>query len=246
MSIVSVVQDEASKVSVHGILKRDYKYRTQWKARVKKWNETEGRHPFHHGIDMDTHHLISVNAMKDLSDDIKTALKEKGYNINGLGNLVGIPATLEGACHLRTQLHRTKHIFSEDQYGKNKDFDYHKEVRARIKEAAASIRKCYGTSEVEPSKRAIHTQVMDNISQKLLKGIVKFRIPLTSIFNNFNPEDTPYKGCRGVSSIPQALIATQCCDGDHAGESNFRKNGPNELRDSVVDFSHKWELKRTL
>lgn len=246
MSTISAVKDKSSKVSVHGFLERDYKYRTLWKNRVKKWNETEGRHPYHHGIDMDTHHLISMHAIKDLSSNLKNALKEKGYDINSLGNLVGLPATFKGACHLKTQVHRTGHMFGEDQYGRNKNFDYHKEVRTLVKKAGADIRRCYGTKEIEPTKRAIHTEVMDEISQTILDGIVEFTIPLTSIFENFNPKESPYKGCRGASTVSQAKIATKCCDGNHMGEVIFRKNGPHDMRNSVVDFNHEWELKRGL
>ncbi len=62
---------------------------------------------------MDTHHLVSEKALDGCDDDLKEMLIDKGYNINYLGNLVGIPATFKGACHLGVQVHRSDHKFKK-------------------------------------------------------------------------------------------------------------------------------------
>ncbi len=87
-------------------------YRTAWIEKVTAYNEKKD-HPFCHGIQMDTHHLVSEKALDGCDDDLKEMLIDKGYNINYLGNLVGIPATFKGACHLGVQVHRSDHKFKK-------------------------------------------------------------------------------------------------------------------------------------
>ena len=98
-------QEAAESDFVNGTIEKKG-YRKRWVNNVKKLPS----HPYNNGIHMDTHHLISAEAVKH--SELGENLVNKGYDINQLSNLVGLPATLPGACQLHCQLHRGDHTFS--------------------------------------------------------------------------------------------------------------------------------------
>jgi hypothetical protein len=69
-------------------------------------------HPIHRGVDVQVHHLVSRKSVVKLED----ILIARGYNIDTLANLVVLPCTLPGACHLRVQLHRGNHTGGDDDH----------------------------------------------------------------------------------------------------------------------------------
>jgi hypothetical protein len=114
-------------------------YRKTWLKKV----ESDSNHPINFGIHMDTHHLISAEAIK--KSKLGDTLKRKGYVVDTMNNLVGFPATLPSACHLKLQLHRGDHkkIKSDVE-------PYHDYVASIVRGLKGNLKTCYGrTSEVE-------------------------------------------------------------------------------------------------
>ncbi|WP_115618441.1 AHH domain-containing protein [Chromobacterium vaccinii] len=69
-------------------------------------------HPMHAGIAMQAHHLISEKGVNQSL--IGHWLIKVGYDINILPNLALIPSTLQGACHLGVQPHKSGHTIPSD------------------------------------------------------------------------------------------------------------------------------------
>ena len=108
------------------------------------------------------------------------------------------------------------------------------------------INECYGTTEKVESKRAIHADVMDKISEHLVKRLRLFELPLTPIFENFDRSHEPYKGCRNVSRIGPARTINECCreEGNHNGEQDKRPGASRAIMKSKINFPQKWDLER--
>ncbi len=128
-------QEESESDFINGTVEKKG-YRKRWVSKVKKIPN----HPFNHGIHMDTHHLISAEAVKISS--LGPLLEKKGYDINALNNLVGFPATLPGACQLHCQLHRGDHIYAEPS-----EEAYHDYISAQILDFRQEIKSCYGKTK---------------------------------------------------------------------------------------------------
>ncbi|MEZ9299242.1 AHH domain-containing protein [Vibrio splendidus] len=158
-------------------------YRKRWVNNVKK----SSGHPFNNGIHMDTHHLISAEAVKH--SELGENLVNKGYDINQLSNLVGFPATLPGACQLHCQLHRGDHTFSRPR-----EEPYHRYVSGELRdpEIRKKIKKCYGKTKKTETESDIH-KLLDPISEDILDEInfvvggKFYALPLTKISHYFVP-----------------------------------------------------------
>ena len=136
--------------------------------------------------------------MAGLTDE----LKQLGYDINHIENLTFIPCTLQGACHLLTQLHRGNHTATEDiesdPDGDNDDDKHHpKGYHDKIK---ALIAKKFPSGFCELSKNALQKE-MNRISVLVVGKINKHLYSLTDIHKNFKLNKN---GCCGVDSIPDA------------------------------------------
>jgi hypothetical protein len=190
-------QEESESDFINGTVEKKG-YRKRWVSKVKKISN----HPFNHGIHMDTHHLISAEAVKISA--LGPLLEKKGYDINALNNLVGFPATLPGACQLHCQLHRGDHIFS--QAGEE---PYHKYVSTRISKLKKNINSCYGKTNKRETNHEIHSSIMDPIGNKILKKINKFKLPLTEIYKNFQNGGP---GCAMCGSIISVRTSEKSCD----------------------------------
>ncbi|USD32591.1 MULTISPECIES: AHH domain-containing protein [Vibrio] len=221
-------------------------YRKAWIANVNKYNDKVKPHPFCHGIQMDTHHLISGKALSDIDKDMQDALIDKGYNINSLSNLVGLPSSYKGACHLGIQVHRTQHTFGSNQFSETKASNYHDEVIDYLLDIAEDIYLCNGTTEVVESKRDIHDKHMDPISEKLLKRVLNFSLPLTKISEHFNKENKPYIGCANKGKIGELSKSITPCENkknDHSGEWDEFKSYTPEVQ---ISFGTSWSPKREI
>ncbi|NRG06170.1 AHH domain-containing protein, partial [Vibrio coralliilyticus] len=139
-------QEAAESDFVDGMIEKKG-YRKRWVNNVK----SKPDHPFNNGIHMDTHHLISAEAVK--ISKLGKNLVNKGYDINLLSNLVGFPATLPGACQLHCQLHRGDHTFSRPG-----EKPYHDYVSGQLTdpEIKKSIKKCNGKTKETVNESAIH------------------------------------------------------------------------------------------
>lgn len=223
------------------------KYRDAWIANVNVYNngtdEIEGvPHPFCQGIQMDTHHLISEKALKDIGQDIQEALIYKGYNVNALNNLVGLPKTYKGACYLGIQLHRTQHTYKSNEFGEVQTSNYHKEVIKFIHSIESEITQCNGTTKIEESEREIHVNHMDEISRKLLNKILKFQLPLTKIAHHFNKKKSKvYIGCANKEKIGElSKNNLQPCGMDHFDTFDSTKNYKPK---TTIQFEGEWDSK---
>lgn len=148
-------------------------YREKWLRHAYKHKP----HPINYGIHMDTHHLISAEAVK--ISKLAQPLIDKGYMINDINNLVGFPATLPAACHLELQLHRGDHL-----YKRPNEEPYHDYVSSLISAEKSDLKACYGRTKVREKETAIH-KLLDPVSELILDKINEFKLPLTDIYIRF-------------------------------------------------------------
>ncbi|USD31424.1 hypothetical protein CTT30_09160 [Vibrio coralliilyticus] len=173
-------QEAAESDFVNGTIEKKG-YRKRWVTNVKKLPS----HPYNNGIHMDTHHLISAEAVK--ISKLGKNLVNKGYDINQLSNLVGLPATLPGACQLHCQLHRGDHTFSRPR-----EEPYHDYVSGELTdpEIRKKIKECYGKTKKTETESDIH-KLLDPISEDILDDINLvvdgkfYSLPLTKISHYF-------------------------------------------------------------
>ncbi|ANP78156.1 hypothetical protein A134_17385 [Vibrio crassostreae 9CS106] len=152
-------------------------------------------HPVNSGFKMQVHHLLSTKGINDTGVGAK--LKAYGYDINLPGNLIALPCTLEGACHLQVQLHRGNHPSALDT---NDDDDehpktYHNRITQLIEKAYATISK-----RCEKQDNPGVQRYMDYHSLLILRKISSFQVPLTKVSKAFKPGGV---GCLGSSSVPE-------------------------------------------
>ena len=184
-------------------------YREKWLRHAYKHKP----HPINYGIHMDTHHLISAEAVK--ISELSESLVDKGYMINDINNLVGFPATLPAACHLGLQLHRGDHL-----YKRPNEEPYHKYVSGLISSKKKKIKSCYGRTKVREKKTEIH-KLLDPLSITILKEINAFDLPLTDIFDRF--EKSSGGGCHQCFDIvPSKSSTTPCLTRDHSNQVDYR------------------------
>ena len=170
-------------------------YRKIWLKNAKK----ESGHPINLGIHMDTHHLISAQAIK--ISGLADTLIRKGYKIDSLNNLVGFPSTLPAACHLGTQLHRGDHIYELPG-----EEAYHDYVSALLSNKEEEIDSCYGRTEKIETDSAIHI-MLDKDAEKVLRKINSFKIPLTLIFSRFKEGGVGCANCTDISPAIDSILA---------------------------------------
>lgn len=172
--------------------------KTGYRKRIVSAVEDDDEHPINCGIKMQAHHLVSAEGVRIAT--LGSKLKGLGYSINVLENLVLLPSTLQGACHLKVQLHRGNHTFEDDDHPES----YHKLVFRYLDDIRGVIQKCSscGTAaEKRKTTKKIQKSV-DDISFELLEDIKDFEIPLTSIFKKFSPNSSV--GCSNSDGIPEA------------------------------------------
>ena len=185
---------------ITGSIDKDSKYRDTILSAVN----TDSNHPINNGIDMQAHHLMSAKGVKD--SELGSQLKSMGYDINVLKNLVLIPCTLPGACHLGVQLHRGNHTFEDDNIHPR---SYHREVTERIRALESEMdKKC---SKNKPIQGLINKE-----SAKILNLVNKFKLPLTKIYFAFETSGQ-YKdiGCANTKKIPDHNKDNRCNSDRH-------------------------------
>jgi len=123
---------------------------------------------------------------------VYSQLEDMGYQINTIKNLVLLPCTLKGACHLGVQLHRGNHTFHDDEHPRS----YHKEVTERIKSLEEELdKKCVSNKSIQG--------LLNKESAKILNMIKKFQLPLTKIFLSFQTSGKlKHTGCSNSDSVP--------------------------------------------
>lgn len=181
-----------------GNVSKDPKYR----KRILDAVDDDKKHPIHHGVQMQAHHIISAAGVKE--SGLGNELERFGYDINTLDNLVLIPSTLQGACHLGVQPHRGNHtalsevVDGDDDHPKR----YHTIVSTRVSELEDLLNsKCPAE---DPDQRRKVRREMDKISKKILALIENnpAAVPLTKVASHYSKNNT--SGCRGVDSVKQS------------------------------------------
>ncbi|CAG21419.1 hypothetical protein PBPRA3103 [Photobacterium profundum SS9] len=212
-------------------------YRRRWVTNVK----IIPSHPFNHGIHMDTHHLISKEAVN--ISKLGKLLVKKGFDINDLNNLVGFPATLPGACQLKTQLHRGDHIFKPPG-----EEPYHDEVSNALLEVIEKIEQCYGKTRQKEQSDEIH-QLLNPIAKSILKQVTRFKLPLTELYLNFKPSNC--LGCGNCFEVKDARFNATACEHDrehykqlHVSGIDYRYQSSNAHK-KIIMYSESWTPKVT-
>ncbi len=171
-------------------------------------------HPVNKNVHMQAHHLVSEEGIT--ISGIGETLKSRGYNVNVINNLVFLPSTPAGACHLRVQLHRGDHIHECDEDFSDDDhpLTYHKLVRKMLIEVESKIDDCDDKSFNSAQK------LLNDISEDILMLIAEFKLPLTKVFKAFKPNSRT--GCSNSIDVNEHHIKGQECEflRDHEGQEN--------------------------
>ncbi len=167
---------------ITGNIDKDSKYRD----RILRAVALDRGHPIHHGIAMQAHHVISAKGVS--MSGLGPSLKAQGFDINELKNLVLIPCTLQGACHLGVQLHRGNHTYHDDEHPRS----YHLEVSDRIKKLENKM------DDYCARKKSVQG-LLNSQSKKILKAVSDFKLPLTAIFESFKVGNST--GCANATNV---------------------------------------------
>jgi hypothetical protein len=163
-------------------------------------------HPRHHGVKMQAHHLISEKGVS--LSGLGAELVRNSWFINDLKNLVFLPCTLRGACHLGVQLHRGDHRAPIDQDKEDRDADkvltYHTMVSEKLGDLQSAFHK-----ECTPGSSGSVVNKVHRISEQILDLIERGRAPLTSVAKHFK-HGNPI-GCGGVISVPELKRSAVPC-----------------------------------
>ncbi|SEB04684.1 AHH domain-containing protein [Rubrimonas cliftonensis] len=191
---------------------------------------TDRRHPIWNGVKMQAHHLLSKSGVR--ISGLKADLEHLGYDINVKENLVLLPCTLKGACHLKVQLHRGNHTATADIDILSGDDDddadsYHGlSYHALVVTLLGDIRLDRNRGRLCMRRAATIQDELDELSETMLDAIKTFVIPLTSIHESFAP--ITRSGCCGEDATPAAARlleagqAPECPEGrDHRGREGI-------------------------
>lgn len=193
-------------------------------------------HPKNNGIRMQAHHIISAEGVK--MSGMGSKLEEFGYDINLGPNLVFLPCTLQGACHLKVQPHRGDHTAEserpprleseEDNYDDDRHpFSYHTMIATRVHGLKLPLeRQCTG---LDDPARGIVKSKMDELSSEILDLIVNRakRARLTNIADHFAIGN--HVGCSGVDSVGDHN-ATRSCPTERSHRS---AQGPGQRKEDI-------------
>lgn len=181
-----------------GNVEKDAKYL----ERIRSATALDLSHPRHHGVKMQAHHVISAKSVALMGRAFGRKLAQLGYDINGLANLVFIPSTLQGACHLCVQPHRGDHSTAASDDERDSDDEpmtYHELVKLRLNALKRTVEgKCPKEHPTLPEEVWV---AMNNISSKVLTLIQRMpaAAPLTRVAGSFCSEKKV--GCSGADSV---------------------------------------------
>jgi hypothetical protein len=168
--------------------------KTGYRARIMNAVKHDKNHPVNNGVKMQAHHLVSAKGVQLAGMGQKLAAL--GYEINVLENLILLPSTLQGACYLRVQLHRSDHSYHDDEHPRS----YHEEVKVRLQKLVDFLKSCEGCDgyDQEKNRKKLQSKI-DKVSGKIAEAIGEFEVPLTRIFFHFN--ENSRVGCGNSDTI---------------------------------------------
>lgn len=209
---------------------------------IKKHIARDASHPKHLGIKMQAHHLLSQEGIE--ISELGTKLVQFGYEIDDLENLVFLPCTLQGACHLGIQPHRGDHASASARRparrfpGRNEDIDeddyddddhpysYHRMVSRNVKTLVARLeKKCSG----RPNTSSNFVEALHGLSQSILMTIYgrPDEARLTSIADHFKKGNAV--GCGGVDNVGLHKAESHC----HTGRNHLGQQGPQQKAEGI-------------
>ncbi len=183
-------------------------------------------HPLRNGVKMQAHHLLSKRGIK--LTGLKGDLEHLGYDINKKENLVLLPCTLKGACHLGVQLHRGNHTATADidifSGNDNTDADTYHDLKYHllVVTLVQEIRIDRNKGRLCKKQKQRVQEELDDLSETMLGAIKTFAIPLTSIHASFLP-----------------LAKSGCCGKDVIGEASALLDKPGSKPVCPSQRSHK-------
>lgn len=200
-------------------------------ATMLRRTEPDKSHPRHKGIKMQAHHILSAEGVKQSRMGPK--LVGFGYDINEAKNLVFLPCTLQGACHLGVQPHRGNHSAGSDVVD-DRSYDdddhppsYHELVARLLMHLETSIdRRCGGNSDRDAHKVQ---EMVNDLGQRVLMMIYgqPNRARLTRIADSFKVGHSV--GCAGVDNVGRHQ--RQACP---VGRNHFGRQGSAQQRENIT------------
>src|SRR5690606_11536965 len=127
--------------------------KTGYRRKIVKAVKNNPSHPIHHNIEMQAHRLISSKGVQMAG--MGRQLAGLGYDINVLENLVLLPSSLQGACHLKVQLHRGDHKYTDDDH----PFSYHEVVMIEVRGHRKMLASCKGCDDPNETQRRVQKEV---------------------------------------------------------------------------------------
>lgn len=190
--------------------------------RTKLYDSVDDDHLVKNGVKMQAHHLISADGVKNVEN--RELMIEAEYDINKLENLVFIPCTFDGACHLGVQLHRGNHTSTSDYSDLDEEYDddehprdYHATVKMLVEEALQELSK--DCIDKERERKTLLT-TLDEISDDLVDMINRFskKAQLTRVYYAFKKSgEYSLIGCSGATKMDDHREGVACPhDRDHA------------------------------
>jgi len=225
--------EEAEIAGATGVVTKDSIYLKSLESQIK----SDSRHPKHHNIQMQAHHIVSEKAVKLAGKGYIDELLLLGYNINNLQNLIFLPSTLQGACHLGVQPHIGNHTAKSSREDSDENFSYndddhpktyHDMVRRQLVTALDKLSKVCPSNNPDAPARA--QKRLYQLSLEILIMIAKNpdRARLTNAYQAFKSGSAI--GCGGESSIdkkkvPKGLVNSCPVERDHLNNQG-RKQKP--------------------
>lgn len=192
--------------------------KTGYRDRIMKAVQTDMEHPVNNGVKMQAHHLLSAKGVQLAS--LGSDLKQLGYDINVLENLVLLPYTLRAACHMNVQLHRGDHKDSD----KDHPFTYHERVKIELVKLEKFVDSCKGcgSAALADSNRKRIQAKLDQKSKLLLLLIEKHKVKLSKISTDFKSDGI---GCAGRDTVGGLALASCPHSRDHTDDPDSGFSG---------------------
>lgn len=203
--------------------------------RIKVATEKDQSHPRHNGVKMQAHHLLSAKGIDKAGKSDE--LKHLEYDINKVANLAFIPSSLQGACHLETQLHRGDHKTNDprlvtdpngtdDPDAHDNDGLHHRTYHDTVERLVIKLFKKYDTCSMKPGEIQ---RKMNNLSSQMLKKINAYEVSLTRIAKNFQHHEN---GCMGIDNIPSNIEQklTHVCP---VGRDHYQGQGQGQQSENI-------------
>ncbi len=161
-------------------------------------NAQSDEHPVKKGVTMTHHHILMISQVEKAV--CSKTLKSLGYVIHDKGNLVLMPNHEFGACHLMTQLHKSRHPIAGTLYEKS-----HKAALSSVQKEMKKGNWCDDSS----SKKV--QEFMNKRSDKIVSKINDFDIAIQNgnFKYHFSQSGCGHEECNGLRShgpgAPQIL-----------------------------------------